>query len=202
MSKESSRRSLVIILHEIYGVNDHIQFFSEMIVKEGFDVLIPNLIHRDSFSYDQEEIAYQYYMNEIGFEKSLREVKEIVKENKEKYDQILIMGFSIGATIAWMLSEYEVGGIIGYYGSRIRNHKEIEPKCPVLLFFPNREKSFNVMDVEQELKKKKNTLTKIVEAEHGFMNPFHQNYNFEQFKNCVKSSIEFLKQIEGNIGRL
>jgi dienelactone hydrolase len=196
MNKESSSRSLVVILHEIYGINDHIHLFSEMIIKEGFDVLVPNLIQKDSFSYDQEENAYQYFMNEIGFERSLKEVKKILEVNKEKYDQIFIIGFSIGATIAWMCSEYEVEGIIGYYGSRIRNHTEIKPKCPVLLFFSNKEKSFNVVNLEQDLKTKNNTLIKIVDAEHGFMNPFYKTYNSKEFKNCVESSIEFLKRIE------
>ncbi|OAB40394.1 dienelactone hydrolase family protein [Paenibacillus antarcticus] len=196
MSKEPLRRSLVIILHEIYGVNNHIQLFSEMIMNQGFDVLVPDLIHRDSFSYDQEETAYEYFMNEIGFESSLREVKEVVEVNKEKYDQIFIIGFSVGATIAWMCSEYEVEGIIGYYGSRIRNYKDIEPKCPVLLFFANNERSFNVLDLEQELKLKKNTLIKIIEAEHGYMNPFYLTHNIKEYKNCIESSLNFLEQIE------
>ncbi|WP_454190928.1 dienelactone hydrolase family protein [Paenibacillus sp. Marseille-Q7038] len=196
MSREiSASRDLVIILHEIYGVNDHIHFFSEMLIKEGFDVLVPNLSHRDSFSYEQEEFAYQYFMNEVGFEKSLREVEEIVKTNKAEYDQIFIIGFSIGATIAWMCSEYDINGVIGYYGSRIRNHKEIEPRCPTLLFFADREKSCNVLDLETDLKQKRNTLIKTIEAEHGFMNPFYKTYNFKEFKNCVELSIEFLKQI-------
>lgn len=197
MGKEtSSSTALVIILHEIYGVNDHIHFFSEMLIKEGFDVLIPNLIHRESFSYEQEELAYQYFMNEIGFEKSLREVEEIVKTNKAEYDQIFVIGFSIGATIAWMCSEYNINGVIGYYGSRIRNHKEIEPRCPTLLFFADRERSFNVMDLDMDLKKKKNTLIKIIEAEHGFMNPFYKTYDSKEFTNCVEISIEFLEQMQ------
>lgn len=196
MSEQSLRRPLVIILHEIYGVNDHICLFKELIIKQGFDVLVPNLIYRDPFSYDQEDIAYQYFMNEIGFTQSLREVKEIVKTNKKKYDQIFIIGFSIGATIAWMCSEYEINGVIGYYGSRIRNHKEINPKCPTLLFFPTRERSFKVVDLEMDLMKKKNTLIKIIEAKHGFMNPFYRTFNFKESKKCVEVSIKFLKQVQ------
>ena len=132
-------------------------------------------------------------MNEIGFEKSLREVEEIIKINKAEYDQVFIIGFSIGATIAWMCSEHDINGIIGYYGSRIRDHKEIEPRCPALLFFPARERSFNVKNLEMYLKKKKNTLIKIIEAEHGFMNPFYRTYDCNECKNCVEISLEFLK---------
>lgn len=181
------------MLHEIYGVNDHIHFFSEILINEGFDVLVPNLIHRDSFSYDHEDLAYQYFMNEIGFEKSVREVEKIIKINKAEYDQVFIIGFSIGATIAWMCSEYDINGVIGYYGSRIRDYKEIVPRRPALLFFPTKEKSFNVTDLEIDLNKKKNTLIKIIEAEHGFMNPFYRTYDSKECNNCVEISLEFLK---------
>ncbi|WP_160036831.1 dienelactone hydrolase family protein [Paenibacillus sp. An7] len=194
MSKEtSSSRALVIVLHEIYGVNDHIHFFSEILINEGFDVLVPNLIHRDSFSYDHEDIAYQYFVNEIGFKKSVREVEGIIKVKKAEYDQVFIIGFSIGATIAWMCSEYDINGVIGYYGSRIRDYKEIEPSCPALLFFPTKEKSFNVTDLEMDLKEKKYTLIKIIEAEHGFMNPFYRTYDSKESNNCIEISLEFLK---------
>nr|WP_256224164.1 dienelactone hydrolase family protein [Paenibacillus sp. 1_12] len=132
----------------------------------------------------------------MGFDKSLHEVKQIVNVNREKYDQIYIIGFSIGATIAWMSSEYDVDGVIGYYGSRIRNHVEIEPRCPTLLFFSRNEKSFNVLDLEIKLKTKNKTVLEIIEAEHGFMNPFYKTYKSKEYRDCILISFEFLKQIE------
>ncbi|WP_223070553.1 dienelactone hydrolase family protein [Paenibacillus caui] len=200
MNIDSSSTSLVIILHEIYGINDHIKFFRDVMIKEGFDVLTPNLLHKESFSYEQEDKAYHYFMNEIGFHKSLHEVKQIVKVNREKYDQIYIIGFSVGATIAWMSSEDEIDGIIGYYGSRIRNHVEIEPRCPTLLFFSKNEKSFNVLDLEKKLKTKKKTIIEIIEAEHGFMNPFYKTYKSKEYRDCIEISIDFLKRIAEGSG--
>ncbi len=47
-----------------------------------------------------------------------------------------ILGFGAEATVAWLCSEEEcVDGIVGYYGSRIRNYAELAPRCPALLFF-------------------------------------------------------------------
>lgn len=200
MNTNNSKKSLVIILHEIYGINDHINFFSDVMFKEGFDVLSPNLLHRESYPYDQEDKAYHYFMNQIGFNKSLDKVRRIVNLNREKYNQIFIVGFSIGATIAWMSSEYEVDGIIGYYGSRIRDYVEIEPRCPTLLFFSRHEKSFNILDLERKIKTKKKIAVEIIEAEHGFMNPFYKTYNSKEYTECIKNSIDFLRQIEEGTG--
>ncbi|MCL6603738.1 MAG: dienelactone hydrolase family protein [Paenibacillus sp.] len=200
MNKENSRKSLVIILHEIYGINDHINFFSDMMIKEGFDVLSPNLIDREPFSYAQEDKAYHYFINEIGFTRALNEVLKIVNLNREKYKHIFIIGFSIGATIAWMSSEYGVDGIIGFYGSRIRNYVEIEPNCATLLFFAMHEKSFNILELEEKLRSKKNTFIEIIEAEHGFMNPYYNTYNFNEYVECIMKCKDFLKQIEEGSG--
>lgn len=199
MKTEYSPTSLVIILHEIYGINDHIQFYRDAWINEGFDVLTPNLLHRESFTYAEEEKAYQYFMNEIEFNTSLQEVKEIVKNNRDMYEQIYIIGFSIGATIAWLSSECEVDGIIAYYGSRIRNFVEIEPNCPTLLFFSN-EKSFDVQDLAMQLRTKEKSVVEIIDAEHGFMNPFYKTYNASECHKCMESSIDFLKQLEERRG--
>ncbi|BFH64787.1 dienelactone hydrolase family protein [Paenibacillus azoreducens] len=196
MNKRFSPQSLVIILHEIYGINDHIRFFSDELTKEGFDVIAPNLLDRGAFPYEEEEQAYQYFVNEIGFDQSLHKVKQIVEEQRKKYNRIYIIGFSIGATTAWRSSECGVDGVIGYYGSRIRNYSEVEPECPTLLFFSQHEKSFNVMDLAEKLETKKMTDIEIVEAEHGFMNPFHKAYKPEEYKKCMEASLHFLGKIQ------
>ncbi|MFD0698034.1 dienelactone hydrolase family protein [Paenibacillus sp. GCM10027628] len=194
----TNKRSLVIILHEIYGINNHINYFCDLMMNEGFDVFSPNLLHRESFPYDQEDKAYSYFMMEIGFNKSIDDVKQIVRVNKDKYDRVYIIGFSIGATLAWMSSELEIDGIIGFYGSRIRDYVEIEPRCPTLLFFSSNEKSVNVLDLERKLKEKKEATVEIVESEHGFMNPFYKTHDLQKYRECLEKSIDFLRRIEGD----
>jgi dienelactone hydrolase len=196
MSK-CSMKDLAIILHEIYGINDHIHYYKNVLTSKGFEVICPHLLGRESFPYEREEEAYHYFMNEVGFPKAMDEVKRLIHENREKYERIFIIGFSAGATIAWACSESksEVDGIVGYYGSRIRNYMDTEPACPTLLFFPAHEKSFDVLDLERKLQTKKNTAVEIIEAEHGFMNPYYTTYNPIESTKCIKKSIHFLRDI-------
>ena len=44
-------------------------------------------------------------MNDIGFEKGFAQVQNLLLELKDTYKEIHIVGFSIGATIAWLCSE-------------------------------------------------------------------------------------------------
>lgn len=195
MNKDNSKPTLMIILHEIYGINDHIKYFSDMLIMKGFDVVIPNLIGRESFTYDEEDRAYQHFYNKIGLTQALSKVVDVVNLKRDKYEYIFIIGFSVGATIAWMSSEHGVDGIIGFYGSRIRNYLEIEPSCPTLLIFARHEESVNVLDLEAKLRVKKHTNIKVIEAEHGFMNPYYSAYNNHECLECIEKCKEFLMQI-------
>lgn len=110
----------------------------------------PNLLNKESYSYKQAADAYSYFMNEIGFH-VYEQINALVNILKEKYDNIFILGFSVGATIAWRSSENSMcDGVIACYGSRIRDYMDVKPLCQVLLIFA-KEDSYNVEKVMKEL---------------------------------------------------
>ncbi|WP_337955898.1 dienelactone hydrolase family protein [Bacillus weihaiensis] len=122
-------RSVVIIIHEIYGVNDHIAIFSKRLTSQGFEVICPNLLDFElPFDYEQEEEAYHHFMNNIGFDHSVQRISSLVEGVSRKYERVFLIGFSVGATIAWLCSkDQSIDGIICFYGSRIREYVDIVP---------------------------------------------------------------------------
>jgi dienelactone hydrolase len=94
---------LIIVIHEIYGVNQHIKTYCNHLDKLGYEVFFPNLLKNEQpFPYEQEEMAYQHFMKEIGFFKARDKILKTIKESREKYKNIYLVGFSVGATIAWL----------------------------------------------------------------------------------------------------
>lgn len=181
--------SLIIVIHEIYGINQHISGVCEYFKKAGFDVICPDLLNVSSpFDYDHEEIAYEYFMKNVGFDPAVEKVSDIIIQNRQKYKKIFLVGFSIGATIAWLCGGNGpiCEGIMGYYGSRIRNCTDVIPKCPVLLIFAAEERSFNVMETVDVLRKKASVKAHVLSGKHGFSDPFSRKY-------CEKSSKEAMK---------
>lgn len=119
--------SVVVVLHEIYGINQHIQMVCKKLSIKGYDVICPNLIGLPKpFNYEAQEEAYQYFINNIGFDSAVQKIKQVIMQAKEKYKYIYLLGYSVGATIAWLCSGEKdmCSGIIGYYGSRIRDYKK------------------------------------------------------------------------------
>ncbi|GIN89782.1 hypothetical protein J6TS1_37940 [Siminovitchia terrae] len=170
--------TLIIVVHEIYGINDHMKWFCEMLSQESLDVICPNLYKQGiSFDYAQEAEAYRYFMDHVGFMYAFNKVKDAFREMKAEYNRIFIVGFSVGATIAWLCSQEKgLNGIVGYYGSRIRDYKQISPTCPTLLFFPEQEHSFNVSELIVYLQEKYIEIH-TVKGEHGFSDPFSPVFN-------------------------
>jgi dienelactone hydrolase len=137
------------------------------------------MIHRERFLYSEAAQAYQYFLNNKGFE-YYKGIEELVSELKLTYDKVFIIGFSVGATIAWRCCEQtNCDGIICCYGSRIREYMSLQPSNPVLLLFAKHD-SFEVEIVAEQLGGKPNVDLHILQASHGFMDCYSDRFNKEQ----------------------
>lgn len=189
---------VVIILHEIYGINDHILSVCKYYRERGWKVICPNLLNLDSsFTYEEEEKAYEYFMKNVGFEMAARKVIKAIAQAKQKYKHVILIGFSIGATIAWLCSEKEpkCKAVIGYYGSRIRNYTGVAPRCKTLLIFAAEEKSFNVMNLESKLNEKANTEVYVLPGKHGFTDKFSKRYDEDSCDKALKLVNYFINRL-------
>lgn len=188
--------TLIIVIHEIYGINKHMQSFCESLSKQSFDVICPNLLKRDlPYDYSEEEDAYRNFIENVGFTDTFYKIKDIVSDFKEEYQKIFIIGFSVGATVAWLCSEEGfVDGIVGYYGSRIRNYVELAPKCPTMLLFPQEEPSFDVDELIRTLNNK-NIVVHKLNGRHGFSDPYSKKYNGISAEIAFSEMINFIKTL-------
>lgn len=196
----NNSNSVIIVLHEIYGLNQHIQIVCQKFSMAGYDIICPNLIDQEQpFEYNLQEEAYYHFMNNIGFDLGVQRIKHLMIQAQKQYKHVFILGYSIGATIAWLCSSEDnmCDGIIGYYGSRIRDYMNITPKCPTLLIFPSEEKSFNVEELVDSLVKR-NIDAHIVRGKHGFSDPFSKNYCLQSSEEAGRLVDNFLKELNGN----
>ncbi|MEH7386803.1 dienelactone hydrolase family protein [Bacillus sp. JJ1521] len=188
--------NLLVVVHEIYGINQHIKDFCDLLSQQDFDVICPNLLDLEQpFGYSEEKLAHLNFMENIGFPNAVHKIKSLVSDFKGQYEVIYIIGFSIGATVAWLCSEEQgLSGVVGFYGSRIRNYTEIVPQCPAILFFPEEEESFNVDEVISKLDKKNVKVHKLL-GQHGFSDPYSSKFNEKAAKEAFNEMVTFLKKL-------
>jgi len=194
----------IIVVHEIYGLNEHMRFACQTLSGHGYDVFCPDLLGRGiPFDYSQEEEAYASFMGNVGFARALEPINHLLSSIEHEYRKIVVVGFSVGAAVAWLCgAERPVDGIVGFYGSRIRNYMDREPRCPALLFFPQEEKSFNVDELIAALSRKRNVEVHQYAGRHGFADPFSPQYNEASAEEAWGEMLTFLGRIHGQQGQL
>ena len=185
--------TLIVVLHEIYGINDHITRLCQEIADGGYDVVCPDLLDdKPYFDYAREEEAYRYFMNFIGFESAAKQVTFLLRQEESRYKRIFLLGSSVGATVAWLCgvdsvktdetfhyggSLVKCSGIICLYGSRIRDYLEVSLKCPALLIFAEEEGSFDPRELQTQLERMEGAEVHILKGKHGFADPCGPSYN-------------------------
>lgn len=194
---KNNSETIIIVLHEIYGINKHITNVCKKLSKYKYDIIAPDLLNtKIMFNYDQEEIAYNYFMNNIGFENAMKQIKQILYSARPHYTKVYVLGYSIGATLAWLCSQTKLCDlVVGFYGSRIRDNLAVVPECPTLLFFPTDEKSFDVDDLIIKLSEVNNLTAKKICGKHGFADQFSKNYNKKSALITCKEILVFAKSV-------
>lgn len=184
----------ILLLHEIYGINDFMMKQSEYFEKAGFTVYCPNLLKRPAFSYQEAEQAYDYYYSQ-DYSKMTSYIFEYIEQLSKLHEQLFVLGYSVGGTLAWLCSEKaECSGVIACYGSRIRDQLQIVPKCKTLLLF-SQEATFSIEELAVELRKKQNTSVHLFDAGHGFLDPFSISHNQILAEKAQEEILEFLNSV-------
>jgi Dienelactone hydrolase and related enzymes len=190
---KNGNQQAVLLLHEIYGMNQHMEEVCNYYSSMGYDVYCPNMIERKmAFDYSQGEEAYHYFMKNIGFNVA-GQISDLITQLKLSYERVILIGYSIGATVAWICSANPMcDKVIGFYGSRIREYIEITPSCPILLLFAS-EDSFDVISVAESLREYDNVSVKILEGHHGFMDPYNEHYDANARLNALQIADRFME---------
>jgi dienelactone hydrolase len=132
----------------------------------------------ENMVFNNETEAYTYFVEKVGFENYLMTLTKVVKSATSINS---LIGFSIGAAAIWKLSENpaikNIKRGICYYGSQIRNLKEVNPLFEVDLIFPKRESHFDADKLRTEVTGKQKVNIVQTPNLHGFMNPLSNNFN-------------------------
>ena len=202
--------TLIVVLHEIYGINEHITKTCQDLSDSGYDVVCPDLLDdKPFFDYAREEDAYRYFMNYVGLESAAKKVTFLLRQEEGRYRRIFLLGFSVGATAAWLCgvdsakqdgsfhyggSLVKCSGIICLYGSRIRDYLDVSLKCPALLIFAEEEESFDPRELKVQLERKEGAEVHILKGKHGFADPFGPNYNESSAREAAQLIEDFTER--------
>ncbi|HGB4478615.1 TPA: dienelactone hydrolase family protein [Salmonella enterica] len=193
----SHYENAILVLHEIYGINAHIQRICDIYHQAGFDIYCPNLINRSSpFTYEQHQDAYNYFNEVCGF--STSEITELTARLRASYKKVIIVGFSVGGTLAWLSSSKAIcDGVVSFYGSRIRDYTDHVPDCPVLVIQARYEEAYNPVLLEHKLSKYPMVSFHLFDCRHGFCDAFSKAFDQTASDEALALSHSFISDVVG-----
>ena len=166
----------MVVIQEIFGVNQHIRKVCDDFAKEGYVAVAPALFDRTQkdfqSGYTPPEIEKaRTFVAKPDWDAMLRDTDAALKDIKSA-GPLGIVGFCMGGSIAFLAATRLSGlsAAVGYYGGRIVAFADEKPKCPVQLHFGEKDASIPMTDVET-IKHKRSQDCEIYvynEAGHGF----------------------------------
>lgn len=136
----------LVLVPEVFNVNDHIRAVADSYAADGFLVLAPDLYWRQEprtyLPYDDEGLRKARLLwAALDVEQFAIDVGDIVAALRARADcngKVGILGFCIGGTVAYLASaRHTIDAAVSYYGIRIDEHLDRADhlQCPILFHF-------------------------------------------------------------------
>jgi carboxymethylenebutenolidase len=195
----------VLVIHEVFGLNDHIKSIADRIAREGFNALAPNLFVRAAepppAADSTDMAAIRKAANSIPLEAAIRDMQaglDYLKALRGVRKRFASVGFCMGGGYSYQLSanSKDLEGAVIFYG---RTPLELVPKvlCPILGNFGALDQGIppeKVKEFGEALKNAgKEVDIKIYErAGHGFFNDTRpQAYNAAAAADAWQRTLRF-----------
>jgi carboxymethylenebutenolidase len=165
----------VVIVQEIFGVNEHIRSVVDRYASFGYRAIAPALFDRVEpgveLGYDADGIARgRELAGAVKWEPAMGDVAAAVTRVAES-GPVAVIGFCFGGSLAWLSGvELPVAAAVGYYGGQIYGeHLTRSPEAPTLLHFGEHDGGIPLDHVEAIGAAHPTVVVHVYEgAQHGF----------------------------------
>ena len=166
----------LIIIQEIFGVNDHIRSVCDRFAQDGYLCVAPALQDRGERNF---EVGYtppdvergRAVRGKVKNEDSMKDLKAAYDYLAKEGVAIGTVGYCWGGSLAW-LSAVELDGLkvaVAYYGGEIPANADKQAKCPVMFHFGEKDGGIPLDKVEIIKQKQPQFPLHIYkDAGHGF----------------------------------
>ena len=194
-------RAAIVVLQEIFGVNDHIRSLCERLAAQGWLALAPSLFDRAGagqvdLAYGPEDIARGVELKaRVGEEDAMRDVQAAIDHVAASGLKVAVMGFCWGGTLAWLAAARLQGldAAIAYYGTNIAGHLDAPVRVPVLLHFGAHDTHIPPEHVQKIAAACPQARLHVYPAGHGFACDARAAYHAASAEQAAARSQQFLE---------
>jgi len=211
----------LMILQEIFGVNEAIRATCDYFAEEGYVVLAPDMFHRlekrVELGYSEEEFGKAFeYFGKFDFAKAVEDMTATVDhlkgmdavkgQGKGGQTQVAALGYCLGGALAYQAAAHcGVDAAAGYYGVRIEDQLALKDKitCPLVLHFGGADEHVPmdaVEKIQETFADVDHVLISVYEgAPHAFANRMRDTYDKAAAGMAHSRTIAMLRGVMGPV---
>jgi carboxymethylenebutenolidase len=197
-------RGGIVVIQEIFGVNQHIRKVTDSFAAAGYLCLSPAIFDRVDRNF---EIGYtpadvehgRATRAKIQLDDMVADVRAAVKALQAEKLKVGVVGYCLGGTLTW-LAATRIDGLsaaVGYYGGGVAASASETPRCPVLLHWGETDASIPPDHWETVKKAHPSVPMHVYPAGHGFHCDERGSFHAESSKLAHQRTLDFFRQHVG-----
>lgn len=197
----------IVLIQEIFGVNEHIRAVAEQYAADGYVVLVPDLFwrsaHRIELNYDEagwkRAMELRQAVDIAEAESDIALTVAALKAQPALDGKLAAIGYCFGGLLAYLAAANgQVDAAIAYYGGGIQNQlqRADDIKVPLLMHFGGADSHIPMDAVQSIAERFENNEDVEVhiypDAEHGFNCSHRSSYHQRAAAEAHGNSLTFL----------
>ena len=195
---EGRPRAGVVIMHEGFGMNDHIRDMCERYAGEGYLALAPALYDRiekgvEITGYTPEgQAKVRSLRPQVEWDRAVKDMCAVADLTREA-GRVGVIGYCWGGSFAWLAAtRCSIDAAVTYYGGDIMQFIDEWPKCPIMGHFGERDEHVPPETAAMVEQKNPGAPVFMYDAGHGFNCNVRTGYDAESAVLAQKRTFEFL----------
>ena len=188
----------LVIVQEIFGVNQHIRRMADGFAKDGYLAIAPALFDRVErgieFGYDKDDVAAGRAIRaKISWDQAMSDVSAALGFLAGA-GKAGVIGYCWGGSVAWLAAcRLNPAAAVCYYGGNIHECRNEQPSCPVMFHFGEEDAGIPLDQVKEIGKAHpKQELFTYPGAGHGFNCEMRGSYHADSAAIARERTLAFL----------
>ncbi len=194
-------RGGIVLVQEIFGVNDHVRKVADGYAADGYAVIAPAFFDRVQRGFDvgyaQPDMeAGRAIVQKLDWNNVMKDAQAALNELSRSAGKCAVVGYCWGGTVAW-LSAARLQGLacaVAYYGGGVPNFTAEKPKCPVMFHWGEKDHSITLEAVAKVEAAHPSATSYRYPAGHGFNCDQRQSYDAPSARLARERTLDFLKK--------
>jgi carboxymethylenebutenolidase len=199
-SRGLKARAGVVVVQEIFGVNEHIRAMCDGFAEEGYVAIAPALFDRYqrgvAMGYGPEDIARgRQFKAHAKTDVALTDIAA-ARASVAGSGKVGVVGYCWGGFVTWM-SAARLTGLacaVCYYGGGMVEAIDEKPLCPVMAHFGERDAAIPVDGARRFSAAHPEMEVFLYDAEHGFNCDQRQSYDAAAATLARERTLEFFRK--------